>query len=125
VRAIFNLFADNQDDHTKNWSFLMDDKGQWQLAPFYDVTFSPSPHNQHMMSYGGYGQKPSVKTIQKLARQASFPHWKEAQNEMVKVLDTLSKWASITSELGISSDTGKLISKQLDQTYQQNKALLE
>ena len=32
-RAIFNLFAMNQDDHTKNWSFLMDDQGngRWHL----------------------------------------------------------------------------------------------
>ena len=125
VRAIFNLFADNQDDHTKNWSFLMDDKGQWQLAPFYDVTFSPSPHNQHMMAYGGYGQQPTVKVMQKLARQANFSNWKDAQNEMVKVLDALSKWTSITSELDVSADISNLISKQLDKAYQLNKGLLE
>jgi len=124
VRAIFNLFADNQDDHTKNWSFLMDDKGQWQLAPFYDVTFSPNPHNQHMMSYGGYGQQPPIKVIQKLAKQANFSRWKDAKNEIVKILDALSEWTNIAIELDISLDTRKLISKQLDKTYLQNKELL-
>jgi len=62
--------------------------------------------------------------MQLLARQASFSHWKEAQNEIVKVLDAISKWTSIASELDISSDTRQLISKQLDKTYQQNKVLL-
>ncbi len=38
---------------------------------------------------------------------------------MVKVLDALSKWVDIASELDISSDKHKLISKQLDKTYQQ------
>ena len=123
TRALFNLFADNQDDHTKNWSFLMDDKGQWKIAPFYDITFSPNPHNQHMMSYAGYGENPSTKAIQKLASQANFSRWKDAQNEIIKVLDALSHWSTIASELGISCETVKLIAKQLDKVYQQNKSL--
>lgn len=43
IRAIFNLFSANQDDHSKNWAFLQDDEGQWSPVPFYDVTFSPTP----------------------------------------------------------------------------------
>ena len=42
-RALFNLFGCNQDDHSKNWAFLQDDQAQWQVAPFFDVTFSPHP----------------------------------------------------------------------------------
>ncbi len=38
-RACFNLLAVNQDDHVKNFSFLMDDRGQWRLSPAYDLTF--------------------------------------------------------------------------------------
>lgn len=29
ARAMFNLFAMNQDDHSKNWAFLQDDRGYW------------------------------------------------------------------------------------------------
>lgn len=39
-RMVFNEFAKNYDDHTKNISFLMDKKGIWSLSPAYDVTFS-------------------------------------------------------------------------------------
>ncbi|MEA5411577.1 HipA domain-containing protein, partial [Synechococcus sp. BA-120 BA3] len=46
-RAVFNLLASNQDDHSKNWAFLQNDQGHWQPAPFYDVTFSPHPHGEH------------------------------------------------------------------------------
>ncbi len=123
-RAMFNLFADNQDDHTKNWSFLMDDNGQWQPAPFYDVTFSPSPHNQHMMAYAGYAQQPSLEAIQKLAAQANFANWKAAQNEISKVIDALSQWSDIAGDLGIEPTTIKMISAQLNKVYQQNKRLL-
>ncbi len=124
TRALFNLFADNQDDHTKNWSFLMDDNGQWRLAPFYDVTFSPNPHHQHMMSYAGFGQQPSIDAVQKLAAQANFSKWKDAQHEISKVLDALSQWPVVAAELDIAPSTIKMISKQLDEVFQKNKKLL-
>lgn len=39
-RMAFNVIACNVDDHAKNFSFLMDRKGHWTLAPAYDLTFS-------------------------------------------------------------------------------------
>ena len=47
-RMIFNVFARNQDDHTKNISFLMDRSGHWQLAPAYDVVYANEPDNRWM-----------------------------------------------------------------------------
>ena len=38
-RAVFNVLANNTDDHEKNFSFLMDQDGQWHLSPAYDMTF--------------------------------------------------------------------------------------
>lgn len=32
-RMVFNVVARNQDDHTKNISFLMDRTGKWRLSP--------------------------------------------------------------------------------------------
>lgn len=39
-RGVFNVVAVNQDDHVKNISFLMDQKGVWRLAPAYDLTYA-------------------------------------------------------------------------------------
>ena len=36
-RMVFNVVARNQDDHTKNISFLMDESGAWRLSPAYDI----------------------------------------------------------------------------------------
>ena len=38
-RMVFNILANNTDDHNKNFSFLMDESGQWQLSPAYDMTY--------------------------------------------------------------------------------------
>lgn len=42
-RAIFNIVGRNQDDHTKNFGFLMNKKGQWKLSPSFDMTYSYDP----------------------------------------------------------------------------------
>jgi serine/threonine-protein kinase HipA len=38
-RAVFNVLSCNHDDHTKNFSFLMDKEGSWSLSPAYDLTY--------------------------------------------------------------------------------------
>lgn len=38
-RMVFNILANNTDDHNKNFSFLMDESGCWRLSPAYDVTY--------------------------------------------------------------------------------------
>ena len=39
-RMVFNILANNTDDHNKNFSFLMNESGQWQLSPAYDMTYT-------------------------------------------------------------------------------------
>ena len=42
-RAVFNIVGRNQDDHTKNFGFLMDKSGTWRLSPAFDLTYSYDP----------------------------------------------------------------------------------
>ena len=56
-RMAFNVMGANCDDHTKNFSFLLEKGGAWQLAPAYDVTHAYNPQgtnvHQHLMSVNG------------------------------------------------------------------------
>lgn len=38
-RLVFNILSNNTDDHTKNFSFIMDENGNWHLSPAYDLTY--------------------------------------------------------------------------------------
>ena len=38
-RMVFNILANNTDDHNKNFSFIMSEDGTWGLAPAYDLTY--------------------------------------------------------------------------------------
>ena len=53
-QLIFNYVGCNKDDHTKNFSFIMNKKGKWQLSPAYDLIFCHSDNqlawtNKHQM----------------------------------------------------------------------------
>ncbi len=123
-RAIFNLFTLNQDDHAKNWEFIQDDNGLWRVAPFFDVTFSPTRHKEHSTSYAGYGKNPPLKAIQKLASLASYKNWHQAQIDILNIVDCISCWDAVSKELNISKSTRTMIAKNLKQTRLENLDLL-
>ena len=56
-RMVFNIVARNQDDHVKNIAFLMNQQGEWSLAPAFDVTYSYNPSGSwtatHQMTLNG------------------------------------------------------------------------
>lgn len=57
-RMIFNILANNTDDHHKNFAFIMDRKGAWRLSPAYDLTYIFDsggflPNREHCLMVGG------------------------------------------------------------------------
>lgn len=57
-RLVFNILANNTDDHNKNFTFIMDRKGTWRLSPAYDMTYIFDtggflPNKEHCLMIGG------------------------------------------------------------------------
>ena len=57
-RMVFNILANNTDDHHKNFAFIMDRKGVWRLSPAYDMTYIFDsggflPNREHCLMVGG------------------------------------------------------------------------
>lgn len=56
-RAVFNVMSRNQDDHTKNIAFIMDRRGNWRLAPAFDLIYAYNPSgawtSRHQMALNG------------------------------------------------------------------------
>lgn len=122
-RALFNLFACNQDDHSKNWAFLLDDQGQWHPSPAYDLTFSPSPYGEHATAFKGYGKAPPLKAVQALADQAGFARWSEARQTIEEVVTAMGSWGTTAKALGISAGVRREIQRRLDATLEENRPL--
>ena len=49
---VFNIIGQNSDDHAKNFSFLMDERGSWRFAPAYDIvyTFGSGDFKEHFLT---------------------------------------------------------------------------
>lgn len=47
----------------------MDDLGQWQLAPAYDLTYSAAPGGEHYLDTEGEGRNPTRAQLQALGRR--------------------------------------------------------
>jgi serine/threonine-protein kinase HipA len=57
-RLVFNILANNTDDHNKNFTFVMNRQGTWRLSPAYDMTFifdngGYLPNREHCLMVGG------------------------------------------------------------------------
>lgn len=93
-RMVFNIVARNQDDHTKNISFLMDADGAWSLSPAYDLTWSYNPKgmwtNKHQMQVNG---KRDDFTKEDLLVGASRYNIKKGAHIMEEVGKAVSCWA--------------------------------
>ena len=67
----FNIFAHNRDDHSNNFSFLCK-KGDWKLAPAYDLTWSNSLGGEHATSIAGEGRNPGIADILRVGKRAGI-----------------------------------------------------
>lgn len=123
-RGIFNLFAINQDDHTKNWSFVQDEQGNWLPSPAYDLTYSPLRHGEHSMAFGQYGKAPPLKVIQSLAEIAGFDNWHTAKMAIEEVVQAVGNFTNFAKDFPISSKTIQQIQQHLNQVWVENRKLL-
>jgi serine/threonine-protein kinase HipA len=98
-RIVFNVVARNQDDHTKNISFLMNPAGEWSLAPAYDVTYSYDPANkwmqQHQLSIRTKRDEFESSDLLTLAKELGI---KKAKNVLGEVVEAVSDWLSFARE---------------------------
>lgn len=101
-RMVFNVIARNQDDHTKNISFLMDKTGTWMLSPAYDMSWAYNPQGEwtshHQMSVNN---KWDNITRADLLAVAEAMHIKKADSIINEICDAVSMWPIVAKELDI------------------------
>lgn len=108
--ACFNLFSHNRDDHAKNFSFIMDEKGIWRFSPVYDVTFSYGLEGEHITLYMGEGKNPTKEQLFQLGEKYKL---KEYSQIVDKVEEVTSMWSDFAKEAGVSARTQSEIEKTL------------
>ncbi len=109
-RMVFNVIGSNNDDHTKNISFLMDETGQWSLSPAYDVTFAYNPSNiwlsQHQLSINNKRHDITRNDLLLLAAKMNV---KKANEIIEQSKEVISKWKEYADDAGIAKSQIKAI----------------
>ena len=108
--AVFNVYASNMDDHSKNVAFLMNENGNWCLAPAFDLTFSPSPGGYHSLSVGNIYQEIGKKELLKLSSYFGINNGNEIIDQVKEII---SKWNMFSTETEINKKESKLIERTL------------
>lgn len=92
-RMVFNVIGRNQDDHTKNFCFLMDRDGRWKLSPAFDMSYAYNANGgytaHHQMTING---KNDGFTVSDLLSVAESIHLKNAET---LIADTQTVFSNI------------------------------
>ena len=110
--AVFNVMAHNRDDHAKNFSFLMNEFGEWKLSPAYDLTYSNGPGGEQSTMVMGEGRNITIEHLVKLGLEAKIS--KELIDQIIeKTAESLSKWIRLSKDYGVSKSNIELINRAL------------
>ena len=112
ILAAFNVMAHNRDDHARQFTFLMDREGNWQLAPAYDLTFAQGPGGEHSSSILGKGKEITKADLISLGKQADLSD-KEVQEVTSRVADAVSDWTKFAKDSGVTAASRNRIGQAL------------
>ena len=110
--AVFNVMSWNRDDHSKNFSFQMDEDGRWRLAPAYDLTFSTGMAGEHSTTIMGEGKNPDTEHMVELGRVAGLS-MATVRKIVVSTGRALGKWFDLARDHGVRNERVKLIGERI------------
>ncbi len=106
-RMVFAVEGVNCDDHVKNFSFLMNKKGEWHISPAYDITFAYNPDNEwiskHQMTINGKSSEITdidmITCGKKMGIEESF-----CKETIDKIKAVVSDWVKYAEKANISEN---------------------
>lgn len=116
-RMVFNILANNTDDHNKNVSFMMSEDGTWRLAPAYDITYIIDtggylPNEDHCMYIRTKLRNITRNDVIQFARDNGIRRPDSIINDVV---ESLKQFRSIALKYGVSKEcTGRVETTIID-----------
>lgn len=115
-RMVFNVVARNQDDHSKNFGFMINKEGEWALAPAFDIAYSYKKDsiwvNDHQLTINAKRNNFNREDLLSVGRSISRIG-KEANLIIDNVIDVVSEWPSYARDVGVFDELQKEIYSEL------------
>ncbi len=102
-RMVFNVLANNTDDHNKNFSFLMDEQGRWRFSPAYDMTYIFNtgaflPETRHCLMIRGKYDGITLKDVMELAAENGI---RKAESIIREVGNAVMEFRTLAEQNGV------------------------
>jgi serine/threonine-protein kinase HipA len=113
-RVVFNLVGCNQDDHVKNFAFVMDRRGNWDITPAYDLCHAEGSTftSQHQLSIHGKTRDFTKDDLAYLADYAGLPRRRELV-VLEEVLAAFAGWGELAESLAVPKPLAQHVARTL------------
>ena len=115
-RMVFNIVARNQDDHVKNIAFLMNQRGQWALAPAFDLTYSYNPSGtwtaRHQMTLNGKRDGFTLADFKQCAHTAMMKRGR-SDRIVAEVTAAVARWPEFAAAANVAEGWRDTIARNL------------
>ncbi len=119
---VFNLVFGNRDDHSKNFSFMMNTKHEWDFSPSYDLTYviNKGAGSEHQLSINNNPASwASYKELEKIAKTFGV------QDPKKIITDTIEAKQTMLRPLALEHDIpSEWIDEILEQTSTIDKQII-
>jgi serine/threonine-protein kinase HipA len=112
--AAFNLYAQNADDHTKNFAFRLKKDEKWELTPAYDICHAYRPGSewvsQHALSINNKRNNISKDDLLVIGESIKC---KKSTSIISEINQTISQWPKFAADVQVSTELTESIEKTL------------
>lgn len=119
-RCVFNVVFNNRDDHSKNFSFLMEKDGSWKVSPGYDLTFSEGPRGEHQLDICGEARLPAREHLLQLANKTGIAE-PAAVRSIERIGSLAENFTDFVGDLPIRAETVKFIERAIKSNFDRLK----
>jgi len=112
-RMVFNILIDNTDDHEKNHALLMNDRGEYELSPAFDVLPSGHALGYQQMRVGVDMADSSIANA--LSEHGQFGLKRdEAESQVRQVVAVAAAWKDHFAAAGVRAADVESLAQQID-----------
>jgi serine/threonine-protein kinase HipA len=115
-RMVFNVVARNQDDHAKNFGFMITEDGNWSLAPAFDIAYSYKEGNKWINSHNLSinGKRENFTRADLIAIGKGISNFStDAELIIDEVTSVVARWEEYASDAKVFPKLQKLIGKNI------------
>jgi len=113
-RMIFNVMANNCDDHTKNFAFRLKEGENWELTPAYDICYAYRPESewvsQHALSINGKRKNITKDDMMAMAKMNNI---RKADTIIRQIESVVARWPDFADETNVNPVKRDAIQKTL------------